>query len=133
MTVSSGGASRGQQDVRGADLAGLKLSAMKMRSIAALADADLDVAHLDNDAVIAHVTRLPGIGRWTADWLLARCLGRRDVVAAGDLAVRKAVAAWFSGDPIWPEQRVREGDGPVRRAHESGRALHADARRGLKA
>ncbi len=101
-----------QQDVRGADLAGLKLSAMKMRSIAALADADLDVAHLDNDAVIAHVTRLPGIGRWTADWLLARCLGRGDVVAAGDLAVRKVVAAWFSDDPIWPEQRVREAMAP---------------------
>jgi hypothetical protein len=33
------------KDVRGADLAGLKLSATKMRSIAALADADLDVAH----------------------------------------------------------------------------------------
>jgi len=101
-----------QQEVRGADLAGLKLSAMKMRSIAALADADLNVAHLDNDAVIAHVTQLPGIGRWTADWLLARCLGRRDVVAAGDLAVRKAVAAWFSDDPIWPEQRVREAMAP---------------------
>jgi 3-methyladenine DNA glycosylase/8-oxoguanine DNA glycosylase len=30
------------------------------------------------------------------------------VVAAGDLGVRKAVAAWFSEDAIWPEERVRE-------------------------
>src|SRR5262249_22336080 len=35
-----------QEEVRGADLAGLKLSGMKMRSIAALAEADLDVAGL---------------------------------------------------------------------------------------
>jgi DNA-3-methyladenine glycosylase II len=101
-----------QEEVRGADLAGLKLSGMKMRSIAALAEADLDVAHLPNDRVIELVTRLPGIGRWTAEWLLARCLGRPDVVAAGDLGVRKAVAAWFSDDPIWPEQRVREAMAP---------------------
>jgi hypothetical protein len=26
--------------------------------------------------------------------------------------VRKAVAAWFSDDPIWPEQRVREAMAP---------------------
>lgn len=101
-----------QDDVRGADLTGLKLSGMKMRSIAALAEADLDVADLSNDEVIERVTRLPGIGRWTAEWLLARCLGRPDVVAAGDLGVRKAVAQWFSDDPIWPEQRVREAMAP---------------------
>jgi DNA-3-methyladenine glycosylase II len=100
------------EDVRGADLTGLKLSRMKMRTIAALAEADLDVHRLDDDAVIARLTELPGVGRWTAEWFLARCLGRPAVVAAGDLGVRKAVAAWFSGGPIWPEQRVREAMAP---------------------
>ena len=33
--------------------------------------------------------------------------GRRGC-AAGDLGVRKAIARWFSDDPIWPEARVRE-------------------------
>src|SRR5438128_3501440 len=37
-----------QRAVRGADLTGLKLSGMKMRSIAALAESDLDVASLDD-------------------------------------------------------------------------------------
>jgi DNA-3-methyladenine glycosylase II len=101
-----------QHEVRGADLAGLKLSGMKMRSIAALAEADLDLAQLDDDAVIARLTELPGIGRWTAEWFLARCLGRPAVVAAGDLGVRKAVARWFSSDPIWPESWVREAMAP---------------------
>jgi DNA-3-methyladenine glycosylase II len=62
--------------------------------------------------VIEHLTALPGIGRWTAEWFLARCLGRPEVVAAGDLGVRKAVAAWFSDERIWPEQRVREAMAP---------------------
>jgi DNA-3-methyladenine glycosylase II len=103
-----------QEDVRrGGDLTGLKLSAMKMRSIAALAEADLSgLDALSHDDVIARLTALPGIGRWTAEWFLARCLGRPNVVAAGDLGVRKAVAAWFSDDPIWPEHRVREAMRP---------------------
>jgi 3-methyladenine DNA glycosylase/8-oxoguanine DNA glycosylase len=101
-----------QAAVRGGDLTGLKLSGMKMRSIAALAEADLDVAHLDDEDVIAHLTELPGIGRWTSEWFLARCLGRPNIVAAGDLVVRKAVAAWFSEDPIWSERQVREAMAP---------------------
>jgi DNA-3-methyladenine glycosylase II len=102
-----------QQEVRGGDLTGLKLSGMKMRTIAALAEADLaGLCELGDDAVIGRLTGLPGVGRWTAEWFLARCLGRPGVVAAGDLGVRKAVAAWFSTEPIWPEAQVREAMAP---------------------
>jgi 3-methyladenine DNA glycosylase/8-oxoguanine DNA glycosylase len=100
-------------DIRGGDLTGLKLSGAKIRAISSLVDAsdELVRAELDtlpDEAVIARLSTLHGIGRWTAEWFLARCLGRPNVVAAGDLGVRKAVAAWFSEDPIWPEPRVRE-------------------------
>jgi len=101
-----------QERLRGADLTGLKLSAMKMRSVAALAEADLRFDDLPDEDVVARLSLLPGIGRWTAEWFLARCLGRPGVVAAGDLGVRKAVARWFSDDPIWPEARVREAMAP---------------------
>jgi DNA-3-methyladenine glycosylase II len=111
-----------QDEVRGADLTGLKLSGMKIRSILALSEADLDLVGLDDDLVIARLTALPGIGRWTAEWFLARCLGRPGVVAAGDLGVRKAVAAWFSDDPIWPEARVREAMAPF--AEHTNLAVH---------
>jgi len=40
--------------------------------------------------VIGTLTALRGLGRWTADWFLARCCGRGDICPAGDLAVRKA-------------------------------------------
>ena len=52
---------------------------------------DLDGAvPAPNDAIIEQLTGLHGLGRWTADWFLARCLGRGDICPAGDLAVRKA-------------------------------------------
>jgi DNA-3-methyladenine glycosylase II len=50
---------------------------------------------LTNEAVIERIIQVKGLGRWTADWLLARGLGRGDVVAAGDLGVRKAVGKFY--------------------------------------
>jgi 3-methyladenine DNA glycosylase/8-oxoguanine DNA glycosylase len=97
-----------QQDVAGRDLEGVGLSRAKMRAIAALAEADLDLTGLGDPAVRERLVALPGIGGWTVDWFMARCLGRPDAFAPGDLGVRKAVARWFSEDPIWPEERVRE-------------------------
>jgi 3-methyladenine DNA glycosylase/8-oxoguanine DNA glycosylase len=97
-----------QQDVAGRDLQGVGLSRAKMRAIGALAEADLDLTGLDDGAVRERLVALPGIGHWTVDWFLARCLGRPDAFAPGDLGVRKAVARWCSEDPIWPEERVRE-------------------------
>jgi 3-methyladenine DNA glycosylase/8-oxoguanine DNA glycosylase len=97
-----------QDDVAGADLEGVGLSRAKIRSIAALAEADLDLTGLTDLELRARLTELPGIGGWTVDWFLARTLGRPDAFAAGDLGVRKAVGRWFSDEPIWPEVRVRE-------------------------
>ena len=97
-----------QNAVAGRDLEGVGLSRAKIRSIAALAEADLDLTGLDDLEIRARLTQLPGIGGWTVDWFLARTLGRPDAFAAGDLGVRKAVARWFSEEPIWPETRVRE-------------------------
>jgi DNA-3-methyladenine glycosylase II len=73
------------------------LTNAKARAVIATARASRDgelelglLAALDDEAVIAYLTRLPGIGRWSAEWFLARTLGRPRVVA-GDLGVRKAV------------------------------------------
>jgi len=62
----------------------------------AIADGKLDLAglaHVPDDEVIARLTALRGLGRWTAEWFLARGLGRPDVCPAGDLGVRRAVEA----------------------------------------
>jgi DNA-3-methyladenine glycosylase II len=82
---------------RVSELRALKYSNRKGEYIRDLARAvvagtlDLDaLACAPNADVIARLTALRGLGRWTADWFLARCCGRGDVCPAGDLAVRKA-------------------------------------------
>ena len=66
-----------------------------------------EFAQLPNEAVIERITQVRGLGRWTADWLLARGLGRGDVIAAGDLGVRKAVGTFYFGGQIPPVEAVR--------------------------
>ena len=97
-------------DMAGQDLEGLGLSRSKIRAIGALATADLEFAGADEESIRTRLLELPGIGPWTVDWFLARCLGRPDAFAPGDLGVRKAVARWATdgAEPIWPEGRVRE-------------------------
>jgi 3-methyladenine DNA glycosylase/8-oxoguanine DNA glycosylase len=59
----------------------------------ARADVDLDaLAGLPDGEVRARLVALRGIGEWTAEWFLARHLGRPHAWPAGDLALRKAVA-----------------------------------------
>jgi AraC family transcriptional regulator of adaptative response / DNA-3-methyladenine glycosylase II len=49
------------------------------------------------DDFVASVTRLPGIGAWTAHYLALR-LGEPDAFPAGDLALRRAAAGLEGGD-----------------------------------
>jgi DNA-3-methyladenine glycosylase II len=55
---------------------------------------------------VERLVAFPGIGRWTAEWLLARTLGRPRVVA-GDLGVRKAVGAAYLAGRMPSEAEVR--------------------------
>ena len=45
---------------------------------------------LDDDGVRAELTRLVGIGNWTADIYLLEALGRPDILPVGDLALQVA-------------------------------------------
>ena len=75
-----------------------------------IASGRLSVAELEtlpDEEVIARLSALRGIGRWTAEWILARTLGRPTVVA-GDLGVRKAIGLAYLGTPLPSEQAVRE-------------------------
>lgn len=70
----------------------------------ALARGRLDpvaLAAAPSEEVVATLTALPGLGRWSAEWFLARYLGRGAVCPAGDLAVRKTFARHYGqGGPI---------------------------------
>ncbi len=53
-----------------------------------------------DDAVIAEVTQVKGIGRWTADMLLLFCLGRPDVLPVGDLGVQNSMRLAYGLDAM---------------------------------
>ena len=53
---------------------------------------DLENLPLDDEAAIAELTRIKGIGRWSAEIYLLFAEGRPDIWPAGDLAVQAACA-----------------------------------------
>ncbi len=80
-----------------ADLRGAGLSRPKVRTLTAIAreiaEAGLDLgalSHMSDDEVHEALTRICGVGPWTADVFLLFCLGRADCFAAGDLALQAA-------------------------------------------
>jgi DNA-3-methyladenine glycosylase II len=99
---------------RVSELRALQYSTRKAEYIRDLARAivsgslDLDaLADAPNAAVIEGLTGLRGLGRWTADWYLARCCGRGDVCPAGDLAVRKAFEHYYGRGRTLSEDAIR--------------------------
>jgi 3-methyladenine DNA glycosylase/8-oxoguanine DNA glycosylase len=58
--------------------------------------------------VKARLVALRGFGEWTADWFLARHLARPRAWPAGDLALRKAVAAFYADGDDLSIQEVRD-------------------------
>ena len=56
-------------------------------------DGDLDLDHLtelSDDQVSEQLTAVKGIGQWSADMFLIFHLGRPDILAVGDLGIRRA-------------------------------------------
>ncbi|MGH8958868.1 MAG: DNA-3-methyladenine glycosylase family protein [Acidimicrobiia bacterium] len=65
----------------------------ELASAVASGELDLDsLATLDDEGVRSQLTRIPGIGRWTADVYLLACLGRPDLWPVADRALQVATA-----------------------------------------
>ncbi len=96
--------------LREEDLIGAGFSRRKAEYLLGLARLDLDLAELASRAdeeVVAAITGIRGLGRWSADWFLARALGRGSAWPAGDLAVRKAVTRFYGNGRPLAEVEVR--------------------------
>ena len=109
------------------DLRACGLSRQKIRYAHALARARLDYDALrsaPNEDVVATLTALPGIGRWTAEVYAIISLGRADVFAPGDLALQEAARLLFD----LPE---RPGERLLRDMAEDWRPWRAVAARAL--
>lgn len=79
--------------LRAAGLSGQKVSYLRDLSVR-VGDGSLPLGSLDampDEEVIAVLTRVKGIGRWTAEMFLMFRLHRPDVLPVGDLGIVKAV------------------------------------------
>lgn len=60
---------------------------------------------LDNEAVIAELTAVKGIGVWTAHMFLMFCMGRTDILPVGDLGIRNGIRKLYGfTDAPTPDQ-----------------------------
>ncbi len=80
----------------------LKFSYQKARYITGLARSimagELDLSGidlLDDGSAMESLRRLPGVGRWTAEYFLLRSLGRTHVFPADDVGARNHLQRWL--------------------------------------
>jgi DNA-3-methyladenine glycosylase II len=106
----------GQED---ATLRSAGLSRAKVTALKDLAAKTLDgtvpplrvLRRLDEEEIIEALTRVRGVGRWTAEMLLIFRLGRTDVLPAGDYGIRKGFRLAFGTRALpTPQQVLRRGE-----------------------
>lgn len=56
------------------------------------------LSKMDNEAIIAYLTQIKGVGRWTTEMLLMFCLGREDVFAIDDWGIQNAMIHLYKLD-----------------------------------
>lgn len=94
------------QQIVGSDVGSLRavgLSAAKERSLRDMAERSVngalpsmdDLDAMDDEAVIAQLVQVRGVGRWTAEMFLIFSLGRPDVLSGGDYGVRRGFQLAF--------------------------------------
>lgn len=99
--------------LRGAGLSGNKAASVTdLAAKVVSGEVDLDhTATLDDEELIAQITTVRGIGRWTAEVFLMFQLGRLDVWPVGDLGVRKGFGlAWGLAETPTAKALVPLGD-----------------------
>ncbi len=97
------------------DLRKLKLSQRKAEYLQGIACAELDTPGglnrlrlLPDAEVVKEVTALRGVGKWTAQWVLVRALGRADAFPIGDLALRRIVSQLYFGGESLTDKQLEE-------------------------
>jgi DNA-3-methyladenine glycosylase II len=97
------------------DLRSIQFSRQKIRYTLALArevvEGRLDLvalAAMPPDEAQARLEQLMGIGRWTAEYVLMRALGHRDVIPAADGGLRRAIGFAYGLNRLASETEVRQ-------------------------
>ncbi|WP_418280847.1 DNA-3-methyladenine glycosylase family protein [Halorubrum sp. DTA98] len=66
------------------------------------------LADADDEAVVAELTTITGVGEWTARMYLLFALGSEDVLPLGDLAVRRGLEALYNDGEELSRAEMRE-------------------------
>lgn len=78
----------------------------------------------DNETIIARLSSLRGIGRWTAEWVLMLHFGRTGVFPAADLFLRGVVVKYYNRGAALSEREIRAFAAKRWGAHGSYSALY---------
>ena len=54
----------------------------------------------DDGQVVASLTKVKGVGNWTAEMFLIFALGRQDVLSVGDLGIRVGLRSFYGLDEL---------------------------------
>ena len=100
------------------ELRGVGLSRQKMASVRSLAEhfasGELSLEHFhewDDETIITHLTRVRGVGRWTAEMFLMFHLGRPDVLPVNDVGINRALMKQYGLEAMpKPPEVLRIGE-----------------------
>jgi DNA-3-methyladenine glycosylase II len=99
-----------ESDLRGAGLSGRKVE--YIRDLAAhvqSGELELDrLGELSDEEVIEEIVAVRGLGRWSAEMFLLFHLERPDIIAGGDLGIRKAIQLSYGMDEMPTPDQVEE-------------------------
>jgi DNA-3-methyladenine glycosylase II len=88
---------RDESELRSVGLSGPKIRYLKDLALK-VSSGQVQFDHLDqlsNEAIVAELTAVKGIGEWTVHMFLIFCLGRFDVLPTGDLGIKNAVQGLY--------------------------------------
>ena len=81
------------------------------------------IEKLPDDEIVARLSAVRGIGRWTAEMFLIFQLGRQDVWPVDDLGVRRGYAV-IHGLPEWPKPKELQALGEIYRPYRTAAAWY---------
>lgn len=97
------------------------LSGVKARYILNLCEAVLsgqvplhEFHDWEDEAIVASLTSIKGVGPWTAEMFLVFCLGRLDIISPGDLGIRVGLKRHHDLEEMPTPKQCRELAEPLR-------------------
>src|SRR5690606_8606382 len=97
------------------DLRKMSFSYQKARYLTTISrlivDGELDldeIAKLDDQEAVARLCELKGVGRWTAEYVLLRGLGRTHIFPADDVGARNNLQRWLDLSGTMTYDNTRE-------------------------